>query len=203
MSMARNNDWKSNLSLFESGVKASPNSSRAHYSLATEYAEQARKSRDPRSRDKLLSATVDHFRTSLLIKPDNVESLYNLGNTLCVLGDTTSALEKYRTAVRLHPAYISALNNLSGVYVSRNQLDSALIYLKQAYSFNANDVNLTANIASVSFFAGLYDQAIDYAGRALKLDPTNRKSYGVLVDSYTRLGQSEVAERYRKIMPLR
>ena len=198
LSFSRSADWRSNLSLFESGAINSPNSSRAHYSLATEYTRQADASVDAKSRREFHSKAIDQFNISLEIWPNNVMSLYNLANTQCKVNDTSIAIVNYKKAVEINPAYMGALNNLGGVYMSRNQPDSALFYLKQGYSFNQNDVSLITNIAFVSFIAKNYSQAIEYANKAIALDPQNKKSYNVLIDSYNLLGKTEEAARYRK-----
>ncbi|TAH41900.1 MAG: hypothetical protein EYC69_07025 [Bacteroidetes bacterium] len=198
LSFSRSSDWKSNLTLFESGVKNSPNSSRAHYSLATEYARQADASADVKSRREYLSKAISHFNTSLDIWPKNVMSLYNLANTQCAVNDTSGALINYKKAVNINPSHLGVLNNIGGVYMSRSQPDSALLYLKEGYEYNQKDINLIANIALVSYFSKDYSQAIDFANKAIALDPKNKKSYNVLIDSYTALGQTEQANRFRK-----
>ena len=198
LSFSRSADWKSNLSLFESGAINSSNSSRAHYSLATEYTRQADAAVDTKNRREFLSKAMDHFKISLDIWPNNVMSLYNLSNTLCKVNDTSLAIVNYKKAVKINPAYMGALNNLGGVYMSRNQPDSALLYLKQGYSFNQSDVSLLTNIAFVSFIAKNYEQAIEYANKAIALDPQSKKSYNVLIDSYNLLGKPDEAARYQK-----
>ncbi len=198
LSFSRSADWKSNLSLFESGAINSSNSSRAHYSLATEYTRQADAAVDTKNRREFLSKAMVHFKISLDIWPNNVMSLYNLANTLCKVNDTSLAIVNYKKAVKINPAYMGALNNLGGVYMSRNQPDSALLYLKQGYSFNQSDVSLLTNIAFVSFIAKNYEQAIEYANKAIALDPQSKKSYNVLIDSYNLLGKPDEAARYQK-----
>ncbi|MBP6334409.1 MAG: tetratricopeptide repeat protein [Bacteroidia bacterium] len=200
LTISRSAEWKTNLTLFESGVISSPNSSRAHYSLATEYNRQAAAARDPRSRSEFTAKALQHYNRSLEIFPGNVMTLYNLGNTQCLIGDTNTALKNYRKAVELDPAYLSALNNLSGVYMSRNQLDSALFYLKQGYTYNKTDVNIMSNIAAVSFMAQNYSQTIEFADKVLTIDKQHRKSYGLLIDANNRLGNTAAAERYRAMM---
>ncbi len=198
LSFSRSSDWKSNLTLFESGVVNSPNSSRAHYSLATEYTRQAESEVDAKNRRDYLSKAIDHFNRSLAIWPKNVMSLYNLANTQCTVRDTSGALVNYKKAVEINPSHLGVLNNIGGVYMSRNQPDSALIYLKEGYAYNQKDANLIANIALVSFFSKNYSQAIEFANKALSLDPQNKKSYNVLIDSHNKLGQTDQAERFRK-----
>lgn len=77
-------------------------------------------------------------------------------------------------------------------------MDSALIYLDQANDYNKSDAALISNLTSVSDFAGKYQQAADYANEALKSGNTSPKVYGILMDSYTKLGRHAEAERYRK-----
>lgn len=200
LTISRAAEWKSNLSLFESGVIHSQNSSRAHYSLATEYTRISAAASDPKSRMEYLKKSILHFNRSLEIQPGNVQSLYNLANTQCVLGDTLTALGNYKKAIKLAPDHMGVLNNLGGIYVRYGDYENALKYLKQGLSYNPNDITLMGNIASVSYFAKNYPQAIEYAEKVRQTEPLNTKCLKTLIDAYNALGQPQEAMKYRKML---
>ena len=273
LTLARSSDWKNNITLFKRGVEVSPNSSRTHYSLATEYFTLATETGNTKERDQNLNAALEQFDLSLKILPNNFQALYNMGISYVVIGDTAKAIEKYEKAIQLDPYYTTAINNLAVVYEKRlefdsaiyyyemayksdtestigisnlansyynhalylaskndrqgakdaylkclqfktdnvmalnnvaslytsfQQYDSALVYLKKGYPLDKNNLMIIQNIAAVSMLAKEYQQGIEYANIALAIDNRLPKSYNVLVECYTALGNKEQAEIARK-----
>ncbi len=274
LSSNRSADWKSNLVLFEKGVERSPNSSRAQYSLATEYLTQSKETTDPIEKNNYLQQSLIHFNKSLEILPENKLSHYNSGLCYVQLGDTTNAILKYKKAIELDSNYIMPvnnlgvlyqakhdfdaaqqyyelalkidpnaktpvknlgdlfimkgiyysqmgdniqamasyqksmtynnnnaflLNNMASIYSSMQKFDSALYCLKKAFDIEPQNLLVIQNIAAVSYLNKNYIQAIEYANKALAINANLKKSYGVLADTYTALGNIKEAERYRQL----
>ncbi len=274
MASNRTADWKSNLVLFEKGVERSPNSSRAQYSLATEYLTQSKETSDPNEKNNFLQQSLIHFNKSLEILPENKLSHYNSGLCYVQLGDTNNAIIRYKRAIELDSNYIMPvnnlgvlfqarqefdnaqryyemalkidpnaktpvknlgdlfimkgiyysqlgdnvqamnaylksmtynsnntflLNNIASLYSSLNKNDSSLIYLKKAYLLEPQNLLVIQNIAAVSYLNKNYNQAIEYAQKALVINGNLKKSFGVLADTYTALGNIKEAARYRQL----
>ncbi len=274
MASNRTADWKSNLVLFEKGVERSPNSSRAQYSLATEYLTQSKETSDPNEKNNFLQQSLIHFNKSLEILPENKLSHYNSGLCYVQLGDTNNAIIRYKRAIELDSNYIMPVNNLGVLYQARQQFDNAqryyeialkidpnaktpvknlgdlfimkgiyysqfgdnvqamnaylksmtynsnntfllnniaslysslnkndssLIYLKKAYLLEPQNLLVIQNIAAVSYLNKNYNQAIEYAQKALVINGNLKKSFGVLADTYTALGNIKEAARYRQL----
>ena len=270
----RSAEWKSNLILFEKGVKRSPNSSRAQYSLATEYMTQANTISDPTEKNKFLQNSLMHFNKSIDILPENKLSHYNSGLCYIQLGDTNNAIIRYKRAIQLDSTYIMPvnnlgvlyqarhefdaaqqcyelalkidpnaktpvknlgdlfimkgiyysqlgdnekalasyqksmtynsnnsflLNNMASIYSSMKKFDSALLYLKKAFDLEPQNLLVIQNIAAVSYLNKNYTQAIEYANKALAINGNLKKSYGVLADTYTALGNIKEAEKFRQL----
>jgi tetratricopeptide (TPR) repeat protein len=274
LSSNRTADWKSNLLLFEKGVERSPNSSRAQYSLATEYLTQSKEVSDITEKNNYLQQSLIHFNKSLEILPENKLSHYNSGLCYVQLGDTNNAIIRYKRAIELDSNYIMPvnnlgvlyqarqefdaaqqyyelalkidpnaktpvknlgdlfimkgiyysqlgdnvqamnaylksmtynsnntflLNNIASLYSSLNKNDSSLIYLKKAYLLEPQNLLVIQNIAAVSYLSKNYNQAIEYAQKALVINGNLKKSFGVLADTYTALGNIKEATRYRQL----
>jgi superkiller protein 3 len=125
LSMIRSSDWKTNLSLFEKGVLRSPNSSRTHYSLATEYMTLGRNSEDVNERTDYLNKAITSFAKSLSIYPENKLSHYNSGICLSMLGDTVNAIAAYKKAIQIDSNYLTSVNNLGVIYQALHAYDSS------------------------------------------------------------------------------
>ncbi|MFM7017051.1 MAG: tetratricopeptide repeat protein [Bacteroidota bacterium] len=275
MSIARSNDWKNNFTLFESSVKASPNSARTHYSLASEYLSLFGKTVDVNQRNVYIKKAITHFERSLEILPDNFQTLYNAGLCYSLNGDTLKAIQAYQKSIALNDIYTNSMNNLAVLYegqgnldsafyyyqmalkitpneksllqnisnlyynkglratvanninlaieeyrksiyyapqnvmainncaslhAGKNEVDSCLYYLKMGYQIEPSNLMIIENIAAMSFVNKNYNQAIEYANKALALTPKARKSIGVLADTYQAIGNSKEAVRYRAML---
>jgi len=275
LSLNRTADWKNNTSLFEKGVERAPNSSRAHYSLATTYLNTGETVFDGNEKKEYLRKAIVHFSKSLEIYPQNKLSYYNSGLCYTMLGDTNMAINNYQKAIAIDAKYLMAINNLgvlfqgkrnfdsaqkcydrasiidpnakmpkknlsdlyimkgiylsqkgdneaaiisyqtsmkfnsdnnamilnniASIYANQKNYDSALFYLKTGYASYPKDLMILQNIAAVSYLNKSYEQAIAFAMKALEINNQLKKSYGVLADTYTALGNLKEANRYRTL----
>jgi tetratricopeptide (TPR) repeat protein len=275
MTMARSSDWKNNFTLFESSVKASPNSARTHYSLASEYLSLFGKTGDVNQRYEYIQKAITHFERSLEILPDNFQTLYNTGLCYSLNGDTLKAISAYKKSIALNDVYTNSMNNLAVLYerqrnhdsafyyyqmalkitpketallqnisnlfynkglqaasvgnvnlaideyrksifygpenvmainncaslhAGKNEVDSCLYYLKMGYQIEPSNMMIIENIAAMSFVNKNYNQAIEYANKAIALNPKASKSIGVLVETCQAQGNSAEAARYRAML---
>jgi Tfp pilus assembly protein PilF len=52
------------------------------------------------------------------------------------------------------------------------------------------------NIAAVSYLDGNYPQAMEFAGKALAIQPNAQRSLGVMADTYQAMGNPAEAMKY-------
>jgi tetratricopeptide (TPR) repeat protein len=275
MTIARSNDWKNNFTLFDSSVKASPNSARTHYSLASEYLNLFGKTGDINQRNEYMKKAIMHFERSLEILPNDFQTLYNSGLCYSLSGDTLKAISAYKKSIALNNVYtnsmnnlgvlyerqrnhdsafyyyqmglkitpkeksllqnisnlfynkgleaafnnnkqlaideyrksieyvpenVMAINNIASLHAGNNQLDSCLYYLQMGYSIEPSNMMILENIAAISYLNKNYSQAIEFANKAIVLNPNSRKSIGVLADTYQAQGNTLEATRYRLML---
>jgi tetratricopeptide (TPR) repeat protein len=155
MTIARSSDWKNNLTLFESSVKASPNSARTHYSLASEYLSLYGKTGDSKQRNEYIKKAIMHFERSLEILPANFQTLYNSALCYSLNSDTLKAISAYKKAIQLNDVYTNAMNNLAVLYEGNKQHDSAFYYYLMAYKITPNEKSLKQNISNLFYNKGL------------------------------------------------
>ncbi|MFM2135456.1 MAG: hypothetical protein RL021_856, partial [Bacteroidota bacterium] len=185
---SRCNDWKDNLSLFESGVASAPNSSRTQMALATEYMNKAEKSSVLQERQELIAGSKEHFRRSLEIFPDNASAAYKLGLIHAITGDTASAIGLYRSAIRCKPDDVFSLVNVATIYSVRSQTDSALYFLRQSFRVDSlNEMTLT-NLMVVHFNRGEDAEVVRYGETAIRNGVGTPKINDLLSRSNVRLG---------------
>ena len=154
MSYVRSGEWKNNLTLFEKGVERCPNSSRTHYSLATEYMTYAQKSEQQEERSDYFQKAILHFGESLAIYPDNMQAHYNSGICYSLIGDTPRAVFYYKEAIRSSPSYVQAINNLGVMYQAMRNVDSARKYYELAYAISPGASVARKNLGDIYFLMG-------------------------------------------------
>jgi tetratricopeptide (TPR) repeat protein len=134
---------------------------------------------------------------ALLAKSNLGAMLFNQGLDYGMRGQQDSAIGSYRMALRYDSSMVMAYNNIASIFAGRGTYDSCLHYLKKAYAFDNSNLMVIENIAAVSYLNREYDQGIDFANRALQMNPRATKSINTLVNCYTALGKPEEAAKCR------
>jgi len=83
------------------------------------------------ARGAFLAARAEHER-SLLARPDDFASQYNLGNVHLERGEPAAAAERYRKALALRPDHVASLVNLSMAEARVGRLAEAEAALREA-----------------------------------------------------------------------
>jgi tetratricopeptide (TPR) repeat protein len=128
----------------------------------------------------------------------NISNLfYNKGLEATFRNNKQLAIEEYKKSIEYAPENVMAINNIASLHAGNNQLDSCLYYLKMGYSIEPSNMMILENIAAISYLNKNYPQAIEFANKAIALNPNSRKSIGVLADTYHAEGNAEETARYR------
>ena len=132
------------------------------------------------------------------ITAGNLANLYfNQGIYFGLNNLPDSSMVSYRNSVAYDPKYIMAYNNMAVIFANRMQYDSCIYYLKKGYEVDNANLMILENIGAMSYLNKQYDQAIDFAGKALSLNPQLPKSRNTLVNAYTAKGDKAAADKYR------
>lgn len=194
--ITRNHDWKNNLTLFESGILSSPNSTRAHASLAYEYKLEAQASADPALKGSYLEKALKEFNTSLEIMPENTYASYNMGVMEYELGHLEEAKKLYLKTIRYDPKDLNALNNLTAICVQREEYDDALKYYFMTLDLKPGDADVVGNIGAIYQRQGNFAKAIEFDEKALALNPANINVYNNLIGIYDARGDTAKVRYY-------
>ncbi len=152
----RSREWATPVTLFESAVRASPRSARAHMELASAYG------RVGRTEEALKS-----FEAAVAIKPDYAAAHYNKGNMLARNGRFREAEDAYRSAIEAMPKFASAWINLAAARQVRAGIGQALSVLSEALEVIPESAAVHAGRAEYQFMSGDLDGAIDSYSLAL------------------------------------
>ena len=124
------------------------------------------------SRAALVAARAELER-SLLARPDDFASQYNLGNLHLERGDPAAAGDRYRKALALRPDHVASLVNLSMAEARLGRLDEAEAALREAIRVQPREASAHFNLGLLLAERQRPTEARDALRRSLDLDPRN------------------------------
>ncbi|MDA0746430.1 MAG: tetratricopeptide repeat protein [bacterium] len=189
--VARNQDWKDDLSLFRSAVEAYPNSAKMHHAMGDVLAERG-----------YLEQAIVEFRAALAIREEAM-TYNNLGNAYGVQGAYKQAMDAYRSAVGLQPSFTEAWINMGVTALRSGQMVVAGEAFERAAELRPEDSEIWFNMGVAWENAGQMEDAASAYDQAVYLDRGLAKAYFNLGKVYRALGQTEQALRaFRQFLDL-
>ena len=142
---------------------------------------------------------------TLKIYPENGEVWMFLGAALKMLKRPDSAVKAMQRAADLMPENGEALANLGATLLGSFQYTSAEAPLRKALDLLPPDniVEVVNNLAGCSIFLGRFSEALDFAERAIILEPNHFSAWMNKGNSLMRIGENQKALlAYQKAMDL-
>lgn len=199
LTINRNKDWKNNLTLFEAGVEAAPNSARTHASLAFAYKVEAQSTTNQSLQASYFQKAEQAFNKSLEIFPDYGYALYNLG----VMYLETGALEKAKTyfqkTIDADTNHQDGFNNLGVVFFNQQNYQQAMPYFEKAIAINPNHSRALTNLGASYHNLNNFEKAIPYYEKSIQLNPKNSNTIDNLIKIYTTLGNTAKVQEYEAL----
>lgn len=173
MSIVRNNDWKSNYTLFTADYEKLSNSARGNYNYASVMYDKAMQIRTPMERKQSLEEAIVGFNNAIAIYPTYWDAYNNLSNAYKEAGQTGNAIKALRYIIDNNPGYSKAWFNIGiAFYLEKNYKDAITSFLKYD--------ELKGNNADALYFAGLcaghqknFKQAIQWLEKCLTINPNH------------------------------
>ncbi len=159
MTIQRNRDYRSELTIWQDTVAKRPANPRAHDNLGiilaqlgnapdaiTQYELALRI--DPRVSEphyNLANAlwqtgrrdeALGQYQEALRINPGDIKAHTKLGNVLQQIGRPQEAIEQYKQALQINPDYADAHNNLGVALVGRDRISEGITHYQQALQIN-------------------------------------------------------------------
>jgi tetratricopeptide (TPR) repeat protein len=192
--VARNEEYRSEVSIWQTVVDRRPINPRAHYNLGVAlgsagrrpeaivqyeaalrlepyYAEAHNNLGEALASTGHTSEAIAHFEEALHLKPDYAKAHYNLGFALGSAGHTPEAIAQYEEALRLKPAFAEAHSNLGIALANTGHTSEAIDHFEQALRLKPDYVEAHVNLGSALAITGHTSEAIAQYEEALRLKP--------------------------------
>ncbi|MBK9637836.1 MAG: tetratricopeptide repeat protein [Bacteroidetes bacterium] len=197
LTIARNPVWKSNESLYNSGLISAPNSARVHYyvglyKVKTDYLQTL----SEKDRDAVFNDGVVHLKKSIELYPFFTDAWTQLGIASYRVKNYPEALKYYDEAIKLNPYDPVVLNNSGSVYFDMQNYNEALKRYQQAVKNKPDYADAYMNIGSCYGVGGQYDLAITNLERAVQINPNLTQAYYFLGVTWRNKGNEAMAAKY-------
>jgi len=168
LTVARNRDYRSSLSIWEDTAAKRPANARAHCSLGL-----ARFN----SGDADVARVLYEYDLALELDPDYALAYANRGGTYQSLGQHEQAIRDYTKAIELLPRWPDAYCNRAVAYVSAGQYEQALADCSRAVELKPDSAQAYFVRGLAHQHKGLPDPSIQDFTRAIELEPLHASAY--------------------------
>ncbi len=201
ITVARNMDWKSNLSLTLADVPKSPDDANLQYRAGLELQVKYNSETDTAIQRKLNEESIGHFLKSLAIRPDYTESHSDLGVAYFRENNYDSAEFHFKRVLELNPRHFNSSTNLATLYFKKQQFRDAITYYRRAVQIDPVADLEWYNMGIAYARLLQYDSAIMCSKMVIAIAPQydNYKSYGNAAILYKLTGQMDSAIKYEQL----
>lgn len=177
----RNEDYRSEQSIWSDTVAKRPGNARAHYNFAGRFFAEGRG-----------ADAIHHFGEARRIRPDFASAHSNLANLLLQSGALPAARRHAKEAVRLKPALAEAHSNLGGVLFQPGHPGEALPHFAEAVRLKPADADLRSNLGSAlsPMQTDRLAEALAQYEAALRLKPDAAVTHFYLWNTLARMGET-------------
>jgi Tfp pilus assembly protein PilF len=160
LSIQRNQDYNSPVTIWQGTVEKYPNNSRAHYNLGAALLQNGE-----------LQDAIGHLEQAVRIQPDFADAHNSAGVALEQAGRVQEAIGHYERALQIRPDFADAHNNLGIALMRQGSLAEAIGQYEQALRIQPDYVRAQCNWANALLRMGQVPEAIQHYEQALRIQP--------------------------------
>ena len=149
LTICRNADYRSALSIWTETAAKWPDNARAHYGVG-----------DALLRAGRAAEAIPCFERALRINPNQADVCSDFGNALADVGRVPEAIQYYEQALRLKPNHPGAHNNLGAVLYAAGRMPEAIQHYEQALQAKPDYTEAEFNLGLALFDTGRFDEAV-------------------------------------------
>jgi len=201
LAIARNFEWKDNVTLYKADILRSPNDVRLYHNVASALAEDLY----PTLKDTAQKLATDkealtYLRDGTKIYPDYADLYVEMGRIYDRQKVYDSAMKYNKMALDLNPTNFTANNNLGSIYLTAGRYQESIPLFKKAMELNPNFKYAYLNIARAYVQLKKYDSATMNFNKLLGFEPDNADVHSEAGTAYFMAAKYDSAEYHYKIV---
>lgn len=204
--IARNRDWKDNLTLLAKDVETSPNSARIRYAYGSALLiEKALKTDDGPQKTSYLERSIAELERGVSILPSYAEAWYHLGLAYKEIGDPKKAVPAFETAKGYKNFKEADFYIASGLaYGQAGQYDKALADFRIALAKDSDNPETYNNMGLYFTEKGVIDSAMIYLDKAIAMKKDFHQAWYNKGNVFAKTGNFKTAiECYNKSLEIK
>ena len=152
-----------------------------------------------KSQNEFFDKTVNFYKESLLIDPENVPIISRIGLMYQEMGDADKAVEMYNQALLKNPTNSDLYFNMGILYFHMDKFDKAIESFNKVVEMNPNDVESIMNLVNSLWKVEMFGQTIPYLERVVALDAKHLQAWSLLSVAYVKEATKEgISETLKK-----
>ena len=160
LTVERNRDFRTEVTILTDTVAKSPTNARAHNNLGVALARQGQ-----------IDTAIEHYETAIRLHPRYVDPRNNLGILLVRQHRFDPAREQLSRALEIDPRNGMAEYNLAQLFLAQGQTDSAIVHLQVAAGRMPSFAEVQNHLGTTYLQRGEYERALEHFRQVLRLDP--------------------------------
>lgn len=178
----RNEEYQSELALWDGVVNNRPLNDRAYLTRGSVYWTMGQR-----------AAALRDYDRCIALNPREAKAYVGRGNVYIDIGRHDDALRDYETALRLHPNLADAHDGRGEVLAFKGQLDAAIEEFNRAIALNPEHAQAHYDLAEAYSASGALDDAIASYDRVIRLRADYANAYNSRGIAYDNKGQVDAA----------
>jgi tetratricopeptide (TPR) repeat protein len=191
LTIQRNEDYRSERSIWEDTVRKSPHNARAHINLGNVYLGQAQqylRSGDVERSTRAHEAALRSYSRAIDVDPQDATAYSNRGRVHGDLQQYDEALRDFDKAIEVDPDYAKAYHNRGNVYLELKRYDQAVADHTKAIQLDPETADSYYSRGNSYLQKGQLEQAIQDYTSAIQLR-------SVFPDAYVNRGSARLKQR--------
>lgn len=193
LTVARNADWKDDLTLFRHDIKYVENSAQAHNLLALHLMQHATAEQDPARRRAMMGEALGNFQKAKAIYPNFFNVAYDIGRVYLNLNQPDSGLQSMLYAISIDSTYPDVYRTVSDIYIYKKMYGAAAPYLERLIVLVPEDYDNYSKLSYNYFLLKEYQRSLAVNRKAIEHIPGNPNPYINIYRTYAGMGRADSA----------
>jgi len=205
VTVARNFQWKNELTLMRADIKHVSNSAQAHNMLASHLMKYSFEGKYVKDAVLMQQEALQHLKESARIYPGYLNVWYDMGRVYMILNEPSKALLCFEQVHNIDPYFYAATLQVAELAETLGDYPKAITFYERCIKHNPLVEAPYNDLSYLHFRKGNFMESIAVNERAIQQNPNWSNPYKNLAKTYIHIGRHDKAEevmnRYNTLHP--